>query len=103
MPLAIDTGADAGGERLIAELFEHPRGILFADVGWPGATWHAFHVVEGDLVRTGDWRVGQWPIRPVIEGEPLYEDWRAWRDSAAGRGADRARAEASARADGLFN
>jgi hypothetical protein len=106
MPLAIDTGPDAGGERLIAEIFAHPRGILFADIGWPNATAHPFHVIEGDLVRGGDWRIGRWPIRPVIEGEPLYEQWLGWRDwraSDAGRGADAARAERLARSDGLFD
>ena len=42
---------DAGGARLIAELFEHPRGIVYVDTFWPGATSIPLHAVAGEVVR----------------------------------------------------
>ena len=103
-PLVIDTGD--GGERLMAELFEHPQGIVFADIGWPDSPGHPFHTIEGDVVRVGEWRVGQHEIRVAFEGEKLYKEWlrwQAWRETPQGRKADTASALENARADGRFN
>lgn len=48
-----------GTRRVMAECFRHPRGILFFDLYWhrkdPG---EAAHVVEGDILGEGPWRVG---------------------------------------------
>jgi len=76
MPLVIDVGG--GNERLIAELFELPGGIVFADIGWPVATWHPFHVVDGAISGDGPWQVGSNEIRVAFGGEQLFEDWQAW-------------------------
>lgn len=48
IPLQIEL--PRGNYRLIAELIEHPKGWLFADVGWcdPLCSWHPFHLVEGE-------------------------------------------------------
>lgn len=76
LPLVIDVGG--GNERLIAELFKQPGGIAFADIGWPDATWHPFHVVDGEISGDGPWFVGGHEIRVAFEGEQLFEDWQNW-------------------------
>lgn len=77
LPLVVDT--IDGGERLLAELFLHPQGLVFADVGWHEAVSHPFHLLRGRLVRKTHWRVGRHDIRIAFEGETLFENWRGWR------------------------
>jgi hypothetical protein len=81
--------------RVMAELFEHPNGIVFADIGWDdqGHSGHPFHVIEGELERKGNgFRVGQARIIEIEEDDPLCGEWLGWVNyikSAAGRRATR--------------
>jgi hypothetical protein len=91
-PLVIDTVE--GGERLMAEFFRlKSGGIVFADIGWPEASSHPFHVIRGKARETEDgWAVGEHPVRIAFAGEQLFadwKDWQAWRASPRGLAFDR--------------
>jgi hypothetical protein len=67
-------------ERVIAEIFEHPDGIIFADVGYcaPLYSGHPFHLVEGKVTGNGPWKVGKATIRTATEDEVYFNEWRKW-------------------------
>lgn len=105
LPLVIDTGD--GGERLAAELFPHPAGgVVFADIGWPTATWHPYHVIDGEIRETDDgWQIGDTPVRIAFDGEQLHidwVDWKMWRGSAQGQPFDSEACKAEIQSAGLF-
>lgn len=75
-----------GNERLMAEIFPHSAGIVFADIGWPEATWHPFHLVEGELTGDGPWEIAGHEIRFAFDGEQLYADWARWLEYRRGEG-----------------
>lgn len=99
-PLVIDT--IAGGERLMAEFFRlKSGGIVFADIGWPEASSHPFHVIRGKPREIEDgWAIGEHAIRIAFSGEQFFVDWTdwlAWRASPRGRAFDRQRCLAELR------
>jgi hypothetical protein len=103
IPLGIEMAPD--NHRAIAALFPHPQGIIFADTGWPGATWHPFHVVEGKVHGDGPWFVEEIRIREIDHGDPLAEAWNRWmayRASPEGQWATPARAREFMAEQGLF-
>lgn len=79
-----------GGDRLIAELFRNPAAageVVFADTGWPSASSHPFHVLDGKVRETEEgWMVGDTVIRIAFEGEQLYLDWQEWQRYRASEG-----------------
>lgn len=102
-PLAIDH--PDGGRRVLAEVFHHPQGLVFADIGWPSASWHPFHLVEGAISDAGPpWAVGDAAVFIIGAGDPLFDEWAAWQRLRRGalRGSDRRAAARAARSDGLF-
>ncbi len=76
-PLVAET--EEGGARLLAEIFQIPGGVAFADTGWPNATSHAFHVLRGQ-VKDDDsgWRIGSTLIRSAFYGERLQAEHVDW-------------------------
>src|SRR5215472_2966588 len=75
-PLAIEMAPD--NVRPIAALFPHPRGLIFADTGWPDATSHPFHVVKGEVHGEGPWYIGAVRVREITHGDSLAEAWHTW-------------------------
>jgi hypothetical protein len=81
--------------RVMAQVFEHPNGIVFADIGWDdnGYSGHPFHVIEGELKIDGNgYCVGQVRIIEIEEDDPLCLEWLGWVNyinSAAGHRATR--------------
>jgi len=69
-----------GVERVVGEIFEHPDGIVFADVGYcaPMQSGHPYHVVEGTVTGDGPWKVGKAEIRIATDAEVYFEEWRQW-------------------------
>lgn len=56
-PLMIRT--PDGEEHVVAELFEHPQGLLWFELYWHvGDPARTMHVVEGEVRGEGPWRVG---------------------------------------------
>ncbi len=52
-----------GGEKVIAELFPHPEGILFFEIFWdqmPGQ--QGVHLIKGEISGEGPWKVGDYVI-----------------------------------------
>jgi hypothetical protein len=67
--------------RIVAEIFEHPNGIVFADIGWddPQYSGHPFHIIEGELKKDGScYRVGKVRIVEIGEDDPLAWNWLEW-------------------------
>lgn len=103
MPLGVEH--PLGGRRVIAELYRHPRGLVFLDIGWPQASSHPAHLIEGQVPDEGPpWRVGEAEIFRISEADDLLEDWLAWRQLRKLELArfDRAAGARFARADGLL-
>jgi hypothetical protein len=49
----------SGEERIMAEHFRHPRGLLYFDLYWHvGDPAETLHVIEGEISGEGPWRVG---------------------------------------------
>lgn len=88
LPLVAETRQ--GGARLLAEIFTNPEmadELAVADAGWPTASGHPFHILEGKVRETEEgWTVGDTPIRLAFEGEQLHEDWKAWQAYRAADG-----------------
>src|SRR5690606_32075125 len=74
-----------GGDRVAAQLFVTPRGIVFADVGWdalmhPG---NQFHEVRGVIRGEGPWTIEGGPhgpvtVRVIDHGDPLARTVNMW-------------------------
>jgi hypothetical protein len=83
VPLLIRVWRDGEGfiaERVMACGFPHPRGLIFCDVGWPGATLNPFHLVEGEVDPDAGppWTIGGSIIELIDHGGPGVVDWNRW-------------------------
>lgn len=70
-------------DRVVAEIFPHADGIVFADIGFcdPLYSGHPFHLVEGELTATdndNEWKVGDATIRVPTQDESFYLEWQNW-------------------------
>lgn len=78
VPLFISEGI---GKHVIAELFQLPGKIVYAEAFWPRDG--VFRVVPGTVERGADgWQIGPCTIRRIgAEPDLLYvwQQWRAWR------------------------
>lgn len=98
-----------GGTRPIAELFEHPEGLIYADTGWPEIGQHPFHVLRGTVEgQDPRWTVGNWVIRLVDPNRDSPERdalvrWSRWRAGPEGERYDRDLAYRIMRQSGLWN
>jgi hypothetical protein len=74
---------DEYNTRVVAEIFEHARGIVFADVGFchPMQSGHPFHIVEGELTGDNPWKIGSAIIRVALPDEDQYDEWKRWLDA----------------------
>lgn len=80
-PLMIRTPDRA--EHVIAELFEHPLGILWFELDWHlGDPQSTLHVVEGEVRGEGPWRIGDHVVNVLgchgtnAELAVTFEQWR---------------------------
>lgn len=73
-----------GSEKIIAECFPHPKGLLYLDIFWHQNTPNeAAHLLEGELSGEGPWKIGGCVIRVLgCHGtDPqLQAPFTAWRD-----------------------
>ena len=75
----------SGEQRVIAELFRHPQGLLYFELHWQHDKDNRIHLVEGELEGEGPWK---------IDGHILYvlgcrgtdadlatefSEWQTWR------------------------
>lgn len=52
-----------GGEKVIAELFPHPNGLLFFEIFWNQMPdQKGIHLIEGEVHGEGPWKVGEYVI-----------------------------------------
>ncbi len=92
--------------RLIAEVFQGPGGLVFADIGWndPLRSVHPFHFVPGQVtLDEAGYLIGAIRIVEIAEGHSLYPtwlDWLRWK-SFAGQSASRASCRLAIQSEGL--
>ncbi|MBD3620132.1 MAG: hypothetical protein HUJ28_11740 [Chromatiales bacterium] len=71
-----------GGEKVIAELFPHPDGILFFEIFWDQMEANdGIYVIKGELKGEGPWKVGDYIINLLgCQGTnpDLAEDFSQW-------------------------
>jgi len=81
-----------GTQRVMAELFRHPRGLLFFEPFWdnqPAA--QGIHLVEGDIRGEGPWKAGECVITVLgCQGTHphLAAEFSAWRSYIEEQGSD---------------
>ncbi|MDH5183864.1 MAG: hypothetical protein OEX12_08245 [Gammaproteobacteria bacterium] len=70
------------GEKVIAELFSHPKGIVFLEIFWNQlANNQGFHFIKGDVKGEGPWKVGDYVINILGchgTNQELAEDFAQW-------------------------
>jgi len=78
--LAIGVRHPIGGERLAAQVFGAPGGIVFADLGWDRLTGRPpYHFIAGQVKGEGPWIVGGIEVRVIDrEDDPLADERRRW-------------------------
>lgn len=74
-----------GEEKVIAEHFPHPDGLLYFDLYWPlGQPENTLHVVKGPVTGDGPWKVGDHVLNVLgCAGTDAhlafqFEQWREW-------------------------
>ncbi|CAC9628592.1 hypothetical protein [uncultured Gammaproteobacteria bacterium] len=48
-----------GETRVIEEIFQHPKGILYFELFWEKDPKYSIHLIEGEITGDGPWRVGK--------------------------------------------
>lgn len=76
LPLMVEH--PVGGNRVIAELFEIPEGLVFFDVGWPQASLNPIHFLPGAFTGEGPWVQDDIKIRVIDPEEPIYGEYQHW-------------------------
>lgn len=71
-----------GGEKVIAELYPHPEGIVFFELFWDQMEAEdGIYVIKGDIRGEGPWKVGDYVINVLgCQGTnpDLAEDFSHW-------------------------
>ena len=73
-----------GGERVIAELFRHPKGLLYFELHWPENRESRIHLVEGELKGEGPWKIADHIIYVLgcqhtdADMANAFAEWRTW-------------------------
>lgn len=86
-PLMIRT--PQGEERVIAEIFPHPEGIVYFDLYWHLAQpEETIHLIKGTLSGEGPWKIGDHVINVLgchgtnAELASAYQDWQTYLQTA---------------------
>lgn len=76
---------EGGAHRNCAEIYRHPEGFVFLDIGWPDPTFsgHPEHVVRGVIDAEDPWLVGTsmfFRVETAYWTLPdwLRDEWHAW-------------------------
>lgn len=79
-----------GKEQNIAEIFPHPKGIIYFDLYWHlGLPKETIHLIEGSLSGEGPWKIGDYVINVLgchgtnAELASTYQQWQTYLQSAA--------------------
>ena len=78
-----------GEERVIAEIFPHPQGLVYFDLYWHlGQPEETIHLVEGTIIGEGPWKVGEHVINVLgchgtnAELASAYQQWQSYMQTA---------------------
>ncbi len=79
-----------GKEQLLAELFPHPKGLIYFELYWHlGQPDETIHLVEGTLSGEGPWKIGDYVINVLgchgtnADLATIYQQWQTYLHSAA--------------------
>ena len=71
-----------GGAKIIAELFPHPRGIVFLEIFWNELRDNqGFHFIEGEVQGIGPWKLAGYVINLLGchgANPELAQDYSQW-------------------------
>ncbi len=73
-----------GRQQVIAEIFKHPRGLLYFELHWHEDRENRIHLVEGELKGEGPWKIAGNIIYVLgcqhTDAEMAYEyaEWQTW-------------------------
>lgn len=74
-----------GGEKVIAEIFQHPYGIVFFEIFWNQLVeYQGIHFIQGDIKGEGPWKVGGYVLSVLAcHGTDAtlaadYADWQMY-------------------------
>ncbi len=78
-----------GEERVIAEIFPHPQGLVYFDLYWHlGQPEETVHLVEGSIHGEGPWKVGEYVINVLgchgtnADLATTYQQWQTYLQTA---------------------
>ena len=78
-----------GGEKIIAELFSHPEGIIFFEIFWNQLEKNnGVFVIKGEIKGEGPWKIGEYVINILgchgtnAELAEDFAQWQVFRQSA---------------------
>jgi hypothetical protein len=74
-----------GSRKVVAELFRHPKGLLYFDLFWHEDRDSRIHLLEGELSGEGPWKIADHIFYVLgcrgtdadLAGE--YAEWQTWR------------------------
>jgi len=73
-----------GQQQVIAELFRHPKGLLYFELHWQEDHEARIHLVEGELRGDGPWKIAEYIIYVLgcqhtdADMASEYAEWRTW-------------------------
>lgn len=79
--------SQVSGERIVAGLFETPKGYYFFDVGWPSPGQHPCHFI-GEIDKDNDEvceftdGANRFIVQEIQRNDPLYKDAKDWHEYA---------------------
>lgn len=76
-------------QKVVAECFKHPKGILYFDLYWhQGQPEKTMHLIEGELTGEGPWRINNFVFNVLgcrstnIEMAMQHEQWLTYLQTA---------------------
>jgi len=76
-----------GEQRLVAETFKHPLGIIYAEPYWLESKYPAAYLLKGEVKGQGPWKIGEVIIRLLscadVEHKMQWAEWQQYLSSCS--------------------
>ena len=85
----LDTKNSCQGQKVVAEYFKHPKGLLYFDLFWhQSQPENSMHLLEGEITGEGPWRINNTVLNVLgcrstnIEMAMQHEQWLTYLHAA---------------------